>query len=118
MTQLTHELDASHQNGLEHFVTVPKGEALKLRENGAVDVVPDLLRTRLDVDLEREYEGMKGGVYVGGVEAYNEFVEGCVDVVVEGRESGFEGGEEGGEEGGVVAEGVLAAIATGVGLRR
>lgn len=107
--QLTSDLDRSQQEGLPYFATVP---------NAADPVAPELLRTRLDIEVERDFEGMAHafkGDATQKVIRYNQAVETVLKVVADKRQQGekarrLQGGAPAPSPN---AEKVLAALTTG-----
>eukprot|EP00178_Gracilaria_changii_P004395 TRINITY_DN16_c0_g1_i1.p2 TRINITY_DN16_c0_g1~~TRINITY_DN16_c0_g1_i1.p2 ORF type:complete len:178 (+),score=20.62 TRINITY_DN16_c0_g1_i1:336-869(+) len=78
--QLTTDLDRSQQEGLPYYAAVP---------NLPDPVVPELLRTRLDKDVEREFRTMTQafkGDPTQKVLRYNQGVETVLKAVAEKRE--------------------------------
>lgn len=124
-TQLTDELQRSTVEGLDHFAAIPRG----VTTDGSV--LPELLRTRLDADVEREFDMLRKafeeeGGGLGGVDGkegriadLNAFVEEAVEGVQDFREGLVRprGGGGGGAVAGRGGDVVLAAIANGTGLR-
>ncbi|KAI0566957.1 hypothetical protein FGB62_5g027 [Gracilaria domingensis] len=78
--QLTTDLDRSQQEGLPYYAAVP---------NLPDPVAPDLLRTRLDTDVEREFQTMTHafkGDATQKVLRYNQAVEAVLKAVAETRD--------------------------------
>lgn len=78
--QLTAVLDRLQQEGLPYFATIP---------TQADPIAPELLRTRLDVDVEREFQAMADafkGDATQKVLRYNQTVETVLKAVADGRE--------------------------------
>lgn len=117
-TQLTEDLQRSLADGLDNFVAVPKAVTPDPNE------LPDLLRTRLDPAVEREYEAL-GKEFDGEdvsrrISAFNGFLEREVETFQDLRESLSKARpqEKSPRAPSAAADAVLAAIATGTGLRQ
>ncbi|CAN8073437.1 unnamed protein product [Agarophyton chilense] len=78
--QLTTDLDRSQQEGLPYYAAVP---------NLPDPVTPELLRTRLDMDVEREFQTMAHafkGDASQKVMRYNQAVEAVLKAIAEKRD--------------------------------
>lgn len=117
LQQLTQELERAMTVGLHHFVTIPLGVT------DDPTLLPDLLRTRLEANVEREFENL-GKRYEGGdvgqrIANFNDFVLAEIEGYDENRLRLMEarGKKETLPVPSTNADAVLAAVVNGTGLR-